>query len=77
VYVAEGSSPSTIRENTELNIQDSANKGRHRSSNTIKLKREKILEVTRRDWDVGELIEVWLGERRTYKEQSVPSPLQW
>jgi hypothetical protein len=68
--MAEGLSPSPIRENTEPSIQDSAN-------NTIKLKREKILEITRRDWDVGDLGEVWLGERRMYKEHYVPSPVKW
>ena len=46
--------------------------------NTIKLKKgENFREAARKDWDVGELTEVWLGERRTYEERSVLSPVQW
>lgn len=76
--MAEGLSPSPIRENTEPNIQDSADNGRHRSSKNQKIKKgENFREATRRDGDVGELTEVWLGERRTYKERSVPSRVQW
>jgi len=78
VCVAEGLSPSPIRENTEPNIQDSANKGRHRSSKHHKIRKgENFRQATRRDWDVGELNEVWLGGRRMYKERSVPSPVLW
>jgi hypothetical protein len=58
--VAEGLSPSPIRENTEPNIQHSANKGNHRSSKHHKTKKgQHFREATRRlgcwgvDWSVA------------------------
>jgi hypothetical protein len=50
----------------------------HRSSKHHKIEKgENFRKATRRDWDVGELTEVWLGERRMYKERSVPLLVQW
>jgi len=49
VCVAEGLRASPFRENTEPNIQDSANKGKHRSSKHHKTKKgENFREATRR-----------------------------
>jgi hypothetical protein len=44
----------------------------HRSSKHHRIKKgENFREATKRDWDVWELTEVWLGERRMYDGNSI------